>query len=35
MRTFGKKERIKDLPQLTNEESVTLIANLLNANQRK
>ncbi len=35
MRIYGKKERVKDLPQLNNEESATLIANLLNGNQRK
>ena len=35
MRVYGKKERVKDLPQLTNEEAALLITNLLNTNQRK
>jgi len=35
MRIYGKKERVKDLPQLNNEESAILIINLLNSNQRK
>jgi len=35
LRIFGRKERIKDFPQLTEDEATVLIANLLNANQRK
>lgn len=35
MRIFGKKERIKDLPQFTADEAAVLIINLLNSNQRK
>ncbi|MBI2419299.1 MAG: Flp pilus assembly complex ATPase component TadA [Ignavibacteriales bacterium] len=35
MRTYGKKERIKDLPKLTLDEAAILIINLLNENQRR
>ncbi|MBI5728070.1 MAG: Flp pilus assembly complex ATPase component TadA, partial [Ignavibacteriales bacterium] len=35
MRTYGKKERIKDLPKLTLDEAAVLIINLLNENQRR
>ncbi len=35
MRTHGKKERVKDLPQMNEEETALLIANLLNVNQKK
>lgn len=35
MRIFGKKERVKDLPQFTLDESAVLIINLLNENQRR
>ncbi|MHB8579311.1 MAG: type IV pilus twitching motility protein PilT [Ignavibacteriaceae bacterium] len=35
LRIFGKKERIKDFPQFTEDESAIIIINLLNANQRK
>ncbi|MBZ0199856.1 MAG: PilT/PilU family type 4a pilus ATPase [Ignavibacteriaceae bacterium] len=35
MRVHGKKERIKDFPQLSEDESAVLIINLLNQNQRK
>jgi twitching motility protein PilT len=35
MRIFGNKERVKDLPQFTTDESAILIINLLNVNQRK
>ncbi len=35
MRIFGKKERVKDLPQFTVDESSVLIINLLNENQRR
>jgi len=35
LRIYGKKERVKDLPQFTEDESAALIINLLNANQRK
>lgn len=34
-RIFGDKERVKDLPQFTTDESAILISNLFNANQRK
>lgn len=34
-RIFGKKERVKDLPQLTPEETSTLIVSILAPNQRK
>lgn len=33
MRIFGKKERVKDLPQFTEDEASTLIISLLNKNQ--
>ena len=35
LRTFGKKERVKDFPQLSNDEAAVIIINLLNSNQRK
>ena len=35
MRIFGKLERIKDLPQFTEDEAALLIANLFNSNQKK
>ncbi len=35
LRTFGKKERVKDFPQLNNDEAAIIIINLLNSNQRK
>ncbi len=35
MRLFGKKERIKDLPQFTLDEAAVLVINLLNENQRR
>jgi len=35
MRIFGNKERVRDLPQFTTDESAILIINLLNVNQRK
>ncbi|MCK6614192.1 MAG: Flp pilus assembly complex ATPase component TadA [Ignavibacteriaceae bacterium] len=35
MRIFGKKERVKDLPQFTLDEFVVLILNILNENQRR
>ncbi len=35
MRIYGKKERVKDLPQFSNDESAVLIINMLNSNQRK
>ncbi len=35
LRTFGKKERVKEFPQFTEDESAVLIINLLNENQRK
>jgi len=35
MRIYGKKERIKDFLQLTEEEAAVIIINLLNNNQRK
>ena len=34
MRIYGKKERVKELPQFTNDESALLITCLLNSNQR-
>ena len=34
-RVFGNKERVRDLPQFTTDESAVLICNLFNANQRK
>jgi len=35
LRIFGKKERIKDFPKFTVDESAIIIINLLNSNQRK
>lgn len=35
LRIFGKKQRAKDFPMLTNEEAALLIVNLINPNQRK
>jgi twitching motility protein PilT len=35
MRIFGKKERIKDFPTFTEDESAVLIITMLNTNQRK
>jgi twitching motility protein PilT len=35
LRIYGKKERVKDFPQFSDDESAILITNLLNANQRK
>ena len=35
MRIFGNKERVRELPQFTTDESAILIINLLNVNQRK
>lgn len=35
MRIHGKKERIKDLPQFTEDEAALIIANLFNSNQKK
>ncbi len=35
MRIHGKKERVKDLPQFSEDESALLIANLFNSNQKK
>jgi twitching motility protein PilT len=35
MRIYGKLERIKDLPQFTEDEAALLIANLFNSNQKK
>jgi twitching motility protein PilT len=35
MRIHGKKERVKDLPQFTDDESALLISNLFNSNQKK
>jgi twitching motility protein PilT len=35
LRIYGKKERVKDLPQFSEDESALLIVNLLNSNQRK
>ncbi|MCJ7552517.1 MAG: PilT/PilU family type 4a pilus ATPase [Ignavibacteriaceae bacterium] len=34
-RVFGNKERVRDLPQFTVDESAVLICNLFNSNQRK
>jgi twitching motility protein PilT len=34
LRIYGKKERIKDFPQLSDDESAVMIANMLNRNQR-
>ncbi len=34
-RVFGNKERVRDLPQFTTDESAVLICNLFNTNQRK
>lgn len=34
MRIFGKKERVRELPQFTTDESAILIINLINSNQR-
>lgn len=35
MRIHGKKERVKDLPQFSDDESSLIICNLLNENQKK
>lgn len=35
LRVYGKKERIKEFPQLTEDEATVIIVNLLNQNQRK
>ncbi|MBT8380733.1 MAG: Flp pilus assembly complex ATPase component TadA [Ignavibacteria bacterium] len=35
MRVHGKKERAKDLPQFSDDESILIICNLLNENQKK
>lgn len=35
LRIFGNKERVKDYPQFTTDESAIMIINLLNSNQRK
>lgn len=35
MRVFGKKERVKEIPQFTTDESALVIINLLNNNQRE
>lgn len=35
LRTYGKKERVKEFPQFTNDESAVIIINMLNKNQRK
>ena len=35
LRTFGKKERVKDFPQFTTDEAAVVIINMLNSNQRK
>ncbi len=35
MRIYGKKERVKDLPQFSDDESALIICNLLNENQKK
>ena len=35
MRIHGKKERVKDLPQFTEDESALIISNLFNSNQKK
>ncbi|GBD86993.1 twitching mobility protein [bacterium BMS3Abin03] len=34
MRIYGKKERVKDIPQFSEDESALIIANLLNENQK-
>jgi twitching motility protein PilT len=35
MRIYGNKERVKEVPQFTNDESALIIVNLLNVNQRE
>ncbi|MCE1188559.1 MAG: Flp pilus assembly complex ATPase component TadA [Ignavibacteria bacterium] len=35
MRTYGKKERVKDLPRITADEAAVIILNLLTENQRR
>jgi twitching motility protein PilT len=35
MRIYGKLERVKDLPQFSEDESALLIANMFNSNQKK
>ncbi len=35
LRIFGKKQRVKEYPQFTEDEAAMVIVNLLNANQRK
>jgi len=35
MRIYGKKERVKDLPQFSDDEAALIICNLLNENQKK
>lgn len=35
MRIYGNKERVKEIPQFTHDESALVIANLLNVNQRE
>ena len=35
MRIHGRKERVKDLPQFTEDESALIISNLFNSNQKK
>jgi len=35
MRIFGKKERVNDMPQFSEDEAAIMIINLLNSNQRK
>jgi len=35
MRIHGKKERVKDLPQFSEDEAALIISNLFNSNQRK
>ena len=35
MRIYGNKERVKEVPQFTNDESALIIINLLNVNQRE
>ena len=35
MRIYGKKERVKEFPQFSNDESALIITNLLNINQRE
>ncbi len=35
MRIYGNKERVRELPQFTTDESAILIINLLNSNQRR